>query len=275
MSRVESPKSPCSSAVRRRLTAQIVDQREVGPDRFWLTLESEDWPEGCRAGQFVHVALGDGVHPVLRRPFSVAGLPGAGRFQLLYKRVGEGTAMLAQKKRGDELDVLGPLGRAFEIANGQRAVLLAGGLGLAPLLLLARELATANVETDMIYGVREKKELVLLNEISMSGASLTLVTEDGSVGEKGYVTEVWRKSLDRGAAHYACGPDAFLRAVVAFAHREKLSAQISLEQKMGCGVGVCMACSVDLGGRYARACTEGPVFRVEEFARDPKEESFP
>jgi len=285
-------------------------------------------------GQFVHVRLpGPSLDPLLRRPFSVCLTePGDGTFTLLYQAVGKATRALAALPRGAELDVLGPLGRGFDIpkahvrsrelaakrganagagASPPTIALVAGGLGVAPLIMLSHALSRSGLGFAFIVGARSREFLVGLDMVpaipSESGPSriaqpeagpgragrrleecaagrvagravLRVVTEDGSAGEQGLVTHVFSEVL---ASHnvalaYACGPTEMLREVARIGQAHGVPVQISLEERMACGLGACLGCAVKASqasveaGRpaYLRVCCDGPVFGSEEVDLD-------
>jgi dihydroorotate dehydrogenase electron transfer subunit len=190
---------------------------------------------------------------------------GGGRAELLVKAVGRGTRLLQRTRPGERLSILGPLGRPFPTPEPRRHVLVAGGVGLAPLLMWAEEAAEAGMaaHASLCYGARTAAELVLLDEIRRTGVELILATEDGTAGGRGRVTEVL--PLDERPRVLACGPTPMLQALHAIALRQSLECYLSVEAEMGCGVRVCLGCA--LPGReqpYIYVCSDGPVFRAEE-----------
>lgn len=235
-------------------------------------------PEGFRAtrpGQFVMIQVGDRLEPYLRRAFSVLdlkegrdGLEG----EILAKVVGRGTDLLSRSEPGEILQVLGPLGRGFEPGSSGRVALVAGGVGSAALLLLARELARAETPFDFFYGGRSAVDLARWGDFDAqaraSGGETVLVTEDGSLGQRGLVTEPLEERIEAGTSYeelYACGPMALLARLAEIASRRGVSGQAALETPMGCGFGACLGCAVPHAeGRWALCCKEGPVFRFAE-----------
>ncbi len=240
-----------------RFFMRVTRQRRVGEGLFEL------WGEAPTAactlpGQFVHVRVGDGL---LRRPFSVYRADGAA-IALLYRVVGRGTRWLANVARGDALDVLGPLGTPFAPpAPGERLLLVGGGVGVAPLARFVE--AFGSQGTRAVMGFRSAAQVVGLAPF---GGAVEVVTEDGSAGRAGRVTDgIDLTGVDR---VLTCGPDPMMRAVAAAARAAGVRCQVAVERPMGCGVGVCLACVVPVSGPagdlvYARACHEGPVFDAE------------
>ena len=225
-------------------------------------------------GQFVHVRPADtgGTDPLLRRPFSVSDWePGANRMHLLVRPVGRMSSQLSQLGPGDLLDCMGPLGRGFPLPSGDgRCILVAGGVGAAPLILLARKLAGAGLTPEVFLGAQTEKNLVGTALFASAGAVVSIATDDGSAGEKGLVTDVLARHLPQGegvAAVYSCGPRPMLAEVALMF--SAADAYGSFEEYMACGVGACRGCSIavgDPGGptRYARVCKDGPVFSLKE-----------
>jgi dihydroorotate dehydrogenase electron transfer subunit len=229
-------------------------------------------------GQFFMVGI-PGADVLLRRPFSVCGLPGTfadapeGSVQVLYKVVGRGTALLSSLRPGAALTALGPLGRGFDlgVAPGVRPVLVAGGIGVAPFPALAAALAARGTPSTLVYGARSAGDLPLLDWFRERCDAVTVTTEDGSLSRRGLVTEALGGLLDGAGATriYACGPSPMLRAVAAIARSRGVPCELSLEAHMACGFGVCLGCVVPTRGgeggqpAYERVCVEGPVMPAE------------
>ena len=226
-------------------------------------------------GEFFMIRGDWGLHPVLPRAFSLveSGSTGA----VLVKAVGEGSERLAAMRPGDRLVVFGPLGHGYEIKPAGHSILVAGGVGVAPLLFLARQLSGANARRLFLYGARTRDDLPLADEIA-EVSDLTITTEDGSVGEQGLVTaplERWLadyrssgtkrgdQSADSEPVIYTCGPDPMLEAVAKVAAGFGVSCQVALEAPMACGLGTCKGCAVmSADGSYRYVCHDGPVFEA-------------
>jgi len=234
-----------------------------------LTLEGEVLPS--EPGQF-YMLRGDwGDAPLLPRPFSILeDDPSSGRLRFLIKSVGEGTRRLVDSGPGGRVFGLGPLGRPFPVpdpAPEGPVVLVGGGVGVPPMVYLARRLVAKGTELAFFQGARSREELLLLDEIRRMGIAPELTTEDGSEGAQGLVTEPLSAALEGTVRSVcACGPEGMLRAVADLC-RGKVPCLLSLEARMGCGYGVCLGCvvAVEEGGRrvYRRVCKEGPVFDGE------------
>lgn len=207
-------------------------------------------------GQFVNLAL-DGLF--LRRPISVCDSE-PGSLTLLYKVVGKGTALMAEMKPGERIDVLTGLGRGFnEDMQCSKPLLVGGGIGVAPLYLLARRLLGRGLPVSVILGFNNADEIIYMEEFKALGADVTVATADGSFGVKGFVTDAL-EGRDNDY-FYACGPMPMLRALV---KATDMDGEISLEERMGCGTGICMGCSCHTILGPKRVCKDGPVFNRKE-----------
>ncbi len=192
--------------------------------------------------------------------------------------VGPGTQILSEKKPGEKIDLLGPVGNSFSLpSKDENAVVLAGGMGIAPLLYLINSLLTKKVNPEKItlfFGVKRKDEYLLINEIVSTGIRLHLATEDGSSGYKGMITELFIQELQsrrfkaKRTKFYACGPNPMLKRISEISREFKLDCQVSLENHMPCGIGACMGCVVKTSEGYKRVCKDGPVFDAREVILD-------
>jgi dihydroorotate dehydrogenase electron transfer subunit len=234
--------------------------------------------------QFFMIGI-PGSDVLLRRPFSVCGLPGTfedasgGTAQVLYKVVGRGTALLASLKPGATIDVLGPLGRGFRMpaTETHRPLMVAGGIGSAPFPSLAARLGEAGLDPILIYGARSRADLPLLDWFRSRCGEVDVTTEDGTLGERGVVTAPLKRRIAAIGAErvhvYACGPDPMLRAVARIALAAGARCDLSLEATMACGFGVCLGCVVPTHGGgpdgdegFERVCVEGPVMDAARLA---------
>jgi dihydroorotate dehydrogenase electron transfer subunit len=252
--------SPCAP---RRLSRLLLHRRDsIGSAYHVLTFEA-DAPLAARAGQFAMVrSAAWGQAPLLPRPMSL--LTAGDRPSILIKVVGEGTRRLSHASSGEPFDLLAPLGVPFHACpEGVRPVLVAGGVGVAPLLFLGRDLAKRRPLA--LYGARSAQDLPLDSELA-SVTELRVATEDGSRGTRGRVTVLLERALDELAAArqpakvYTCGPEAMMAAVAALSATRAVPCEVSLETPMACGYGVCLGCPVPraAGRGYLYACTEGP-----------------
>lgn len=251
-----------------RARCEVLASRVLGTYNE-LTLVAPSIASRTRPGQFVSVGVeADGA--VLRRPFSVAGVsqrgPWAGTLDIVFSAVGPGTAWLAGLGKHDMVDVVGPLGRPFPLPKQPVGCLLVGGgYGAAPLLYLARRLTDDDLRVDFALGAASGDRVFNAVEVKRLAATTTFVTEDGSFGERGLVTDVLPELIESTGAGviYGCGPMGMLAEVARIAQERDLPCQVAVEEAMACGVGVCMTCVVPYRRRgevaNVRACVDGPV----------------
>ncbi|RDV81679.1 dihydroorotate dehydrogenase electron transfer subunit [Ammonifex thiophilus] len=250
--------------------AEILSQRRLAPDIYRLELFAPRVAEQAQPGQFLMVRTSISLDPFLRRPLSVNAVDRRrGAVALLYRVVGRGTRLLAERKLGKRLNVVGPLGRGFTVPLSGPVVLVAGGLGIAPLFFLAEVCRQRGNEVILFYGARSQEELVLRRELESLGIKVFWATDDGSLGERGTVVELLKKKgLPPAAPVYAAGPPPMLKALAAALKDMGREAEFSLEERMGCGVGACRGCAVKVReGKdfvYRRVCADGPVFKAGE-----------
>jgi dihydroorotate dehydrogenase electron transfer subunit len=235
-----------------------------------IALHAPRTAPAVRPGQFVHLRVATGADIILRRPFSVHRAHDE-RLEILYQILGTGTLRLAEKRPGDEMDLLGPLGHGWEIPDGAtHALLVAGGLGAAPLGMLAEELAACGVAVAVAQGAPTESRLVARELFERVARRVEIATDDGSAGEHGFVTGPVARLLEseRFDVVYTCGPEAMQRRIVAMAAEAGVPCQVSLERLMGCGIGACLSCVVSTRDGLKRACVDGPVFDSEEVVWD-------
>ncbi|MBU0687683.1 MAG: dihydroorotate dehydrogenase electron transfer subunit [Candidatus Margulisbacteria bacterium] len=252
--------------------AKILDIRELAENHFKITLLSKYISTNATAGQFVNVRISEETSPLLRRPFSIYNSePQKELIEILFDVVGEGTKMLSLKEVNEELDILGPLGTGFEIPTDKKmAILVGGGIGIAPLLFLARALKGKIPAVYVIIGARDKKHLIDKKEFDAAKCQVLTCTDDGSAGKKGLAPDFMlpileeSKSIDKETIIYACGPKPMLKACAEIAEQYKIPAQLSMEEKMACGIGACMGCVIKTKSGYQKVCEDGPVFKAEE-----------
>ncbi len=243
---------------------RVKERRFLKPGIFLLTLEVGDLPRP-RAGQFAMLRSWPGQDPLLARPFSIHDQEGSFWSFLIQVR-GQGTKILSQLRAGDEVDLLGPLGKAFPAPQEKTVYLVAGGMGVAPFYLAAKELLATKHRCLLLYGARSQKDLVRLSAFKRLGLPFKVATEDGSRGHAGLVTDLLEKALEQEPAEvWACGPWPMLQAVAKTGRRFQVPVYLSLEARMACGLGLCLGCAVKRAGEgYLHVCSEGPVVRAEE-----------
>ncbi|MBI4888001.1 MAG: dihydroorotate dehydrogenase electron transfer subunit [Acidobacteria bacterium] len=254
--------------------ARVIANTRLSPDYNVISLAAPAIAAAAAPGQFVMVKLGHGSTPLLRRPFSVFEVLRTGRtvngLTLLSKRIGVTTQMLFDAVEGDVVSCLGPLGRPYAtIDPPAEAWMVAGGVGLAPFATLAEALCARGTSVTLFYGARTGRELFYLDWFRERGVRLVLATEDGSLGDRGRVTQPLERELQAAAGRdlmvYACGPEPMLAAVARVAATYHRASQVSVERVMGCGLGGCYSCVIPVrqdptGRHYVRSCIAGPVF---------------
>jgi len=263
---------------------KVISNHKIKDNYFKLCLDAWDIASIARPGQFVMIGLNWGVfEPLLRRPMSIHYVKNK-EIEILYETLGQGTQILSQKKPGEYLDVLGPLGNGFEISRLDAAsiILVAGGMGVAPLLYLAqklmkRKMQNAKCKTLVLIGAKTKKNILCEKEFKELGCDVKISTDDGTRGFKGRVTELLGQTLadlkSPTSGMYTCGPAAMLKSVASLASKYKIEAWGSLEAHMACGIGACMGCVIGVedenrynkeGFVYQRVCKDGPVFALSQ-----------
>ena len=279
-----------------KMTAVVTGQEQLTEDIFDMRIQAARIAEDAVPGQFVSLYTKDGAR-LLPRPISLCGIDReAGELRMVYRIAGAGTKEFSKLKAGDTIDVLGPLGNGFPVEPGKKAFLIGGGIGIPPMLELAKALAEANARLDgsasaqagaqpdggfpeqdggraglvqSILGYRDS-QMFLKHEFEEFGP-VHVATEDGSAGTKGNVLDAIREQGLSADIIYACGPTPMLRALKAYAAEQGIPCLLSLEEKMACGVGACLACvcqSKDVADHSQvhnkRICKDGPVFRADE-----------
>ncbi|MBP1737610.1 MAG: dihydroorotate oxidase [Oscillospiraceae bacterium] len=244
---------------------EIIAAEPLTPHAYSITLEAGRIAEEARAGQFVHIRCGDGL--LLRRPISICDVNGS-RLRIVFEVRGEGTRWLALRGAGEALDVLGPLGHGFDL-TGEKLLLVGGGIGVPPMLHTAN---CSGGEVHAALGFRSADRAMLISEFQQAAKTVAVASDDGSIGVHGYVDGLVREAAAREngfSAILACGPKPMLRSVAAVAAELQIPCQVSMEERMGCGVGACLVCACKTAdGHYRHACKDGPVFRAEEVCWD-------
>jgi len=265
--------------------AEIVCNRAIAPGVFRMRVRCP--AASCQAlpGQFIMLRVSDQSAPLLRRPFSLCGTDGE-IIEIIYRVAGKGTAIMAAWKEPQEINFVGPLGTGFSIPGDPgTAFLVAGGIGIAPLLLLLQHLGEQHpgAGRKIFMGGKTADDIRLLDDFKPLPADILIATEDGAAGFRGLVTDLFAQQLEKctprelqKADIFSCGPPAMAQVVSAIAARRGISCQLSLEANMACGIGACLGCAVKTRSRagadetdgrtflYQRVCAEGPVFDSSE-----------
>jgi dihydroorotate dehydrogenase electron transfer subunit len=243
---------------------RVISYSRLNPRHFVIELLAPDTLPVILPGQFAQVLVEDSPSTFLRRPFSIHSVDVAkNTFRLLIQIKGEGTRHLSRLQEGDSLNVLYPLGNTFTLPTTKEVLLVGGGCGVAPLLLLAQFLNQNKIHPTILVGFRTKDEVSEIEEYSKYGKVL-ITTDDGSEGEKGLVVDhtiFQRESLEFKKI-YCCGPDAMMKAVAKLARLHRVDCEVSLENTMACGFGVCLCCITPTDKGNERVCVEGPVFNI-------------
>ena len=252
-------------------TVIVVSQKQIGTGIYDLTIQTKEIAAAAKAGQFVSVYSND-ASKLLPRPISLCGIDRkAGTLRLVYRVTGEhtGTEEFSRLQAGDTMKIMGPLGNGFTVEKGRKAFLIGGGIGVPPMLQLAKEMKDAGENFQIVMGYRDAGTF-LLNEFKEQGESF-VATEDGSVGTKGNVLDAIRENHLDADVIYACGPTPMLRALKAYAEEQNMTCYVSMEERMACGIGACLACVCNSTEKDAhsnvknkRICKEGPVFNAKE-----------
>ena len=251
--------------------AGILRTEYRGNNSYLLDISCEPVAREVVPGQFVQVRTGCGTDPFLRRTFSVCDAdPEKGEIKLMIEVKARGTSILCSMKRGEIVNVIGSLGKGFDLHFGGDGpcVLVAGGVGAAPLLFLARELVRkARRQVFFMMGARNSEGLHVIHGLLKKDIIVYTATEDGSSGFYGLVSKMLEENIETisPAAIYTCGPDAMMKEIASIAKDAGIPCQVSLEERMACGIGVCYGCTVQFcDGRMVRTCVDGPVFNADE-----------
>ncbi|MCM3667688.1 dihydroorotate dehydrogenase electron transfer subunit [Mesobacillus maritimus] len=250
----------------------VVSQQQIAESIFELVLSGKIVEEMNEPGRFVHIKVTEGLDPMLRRPISIAAInKRSNEFTIIYRKQGRGTSLLANKKSGETVDILGPLGNGFSVAEaniGETAVLVGGGIGVPPLYELAKQLVAKGVKVISILGFQSQSAVFYEEKFASLGETY-VTTVDGTYGKKGFVTDILGGLVVQPDVIYSCGPTPMLKAIEKGQYAAKVF--LSLEERMGCGIGACFACVCHTkddptGHIYKKVCTDGPVFEAGEVA---------
>lgn len=240
----------------------IQSHREIADNIYEMVLHGEITREMKVPGQFVHIRVSPSTEHVLRRPISIANVDSDKELlTIIYRAEGQGTKKMSALKVGDTLDILTPLGHGYPIEEASHVLLVGGGIGVPPLHELSKHLNRKGIKTTHVLGFNSKKDVFYEDEFNKLGKTY-ITTVDGTHGLKGFVTDQIELLSEKYDFFYACGPKVMLKVLDT---TMEMDGYISLEERMGCGIGVCYACVVPkVDGGYAKICTDGPVFRKGE-----------
>jgi dihydroorotate dehydrogenase electron transfer subunit len=246
----------------KQLQVKTTSIKKVKPGFFLMSLRSRYLAQKARPGQFLHIKV---CSTILRRPLSVHGVSGDNVF-ILFKVKGRGTTILSNYKKGDVLDIIGPLGNGFKISNNKNTshILVAGGIGVAPLLFLAKRLKG---KKEVLLGANNKESLLCESDFRKLKCKVLIATDDGSRGMRGTAISLLPKAINKNKnIHiYACGPEPMFHGINKLIKKKKdIKCQVSFEQFMGCGTGICCGCTIDTKYGYKKVCKDGPVFDMKD-----------
>lgn len=243
---------------------EVLHREELNEEHFILDIKALEPLPMIHPGQFVNVLVENSTDTFLRRPLSIHFVDYDRNVIKLYvKKVGKGTRKLGELKTGDKLNLVFPLGNQYSIPKNSRTLLIGGGCGVAPLLYLAKHLKEAGNEVTTILGVRSAYDAVELNAYKEYGR-IFVTTEDGSMGEKGYPTQHSVLEKEHFDFSFTCGPEPMMKAVAAYSKAKNIPCEVSLENTMACGFGACLCCVTETKEGNKCACTEGPVFNIND-----------
>jgi len=244
---------------------RIIKNTRLNKDFFILELSGNGKIPEMKPGQFVQVRVDGSPGTFLRRPISIHDVNyGQNTFRLLIQVAGKGTETLSKLDKGDFLNVIYPLGNSFSLPHKkQRSLLVGGGCGVAPLLFLGKYLTSNGFTPDVLLGFRTAERIIEFSEYREIGR-VFLTTEDGSQGEKGIITDHPVLSSERYDMIYCCGPDLMMRNIAKYCRKNDINCEVSLENLMGCGIGVCLCCVIDTVRGNLCTCVDGPVFNIND-----------
>lgn len=244
----------------------ILSKKNISKDVYDLTILCPEVAEAAVSGQFVNIKV-EGF--MLRRPISISSInKEKGTLRIIFEVRGSGTEELAKLNAGDMIDIIAPLGgNGFDVNNYKTAVIIGGGIGNPPMLSIAEKFGKSST---VISGFRNASAVILQDDFKNTGAETILCTDDGSAGIKGFVTNALKDVLKNKKPDiiYACGPNVMLKKIIEIAEENDIKCQVSLEERMGCGIGACLVCACrtirDGQEYYAHVCKDGPVFYSKE-----------
>jgi len=257
------------------------------PDIYLMGLSASLIASEAKSGQFIHIKCNTNDNPLLRRPISIHKIDkDKGEIFILFQVKGKGTKILSERETGEYLDVIGPIGNGFKLfSESQKVMIIGGGIGIAPLLAIAEESILKGKEVKVLIGAANKKMILGEKHFETLGVEICIATEDGSYQYKGLVTDLTEKIISEWLPDqiFACGPKPKLQKVAQIAENKNINCQVSLEERMGCGIGACLGCVCKIKTKetddfksnqnqtnytYKRVCVDGPVFNASEVIWD-------
>lgn len=256
------------------IKAKLLKKEELKPGIFKFSVQADEIVNTAKPGNFIEIRVNDDIEPFLRRPISIYNMDKEkGILEFIFQVKGKGTTILAKRNEGECIDIVGPLGfGTFKYSSYENLAIIGGGIGVFPLYELAKNAKNENKNVNTYLGFRNKDLVVLENEFTQVSSQLTITTDDGSYSQKGFAIDFLKKDIEAGKIDsiYACGPLPMLRAVRELALEKNIPCQISLEERMACGLGVCLGCAVKTAKspkeapEYWHVCKAGPVFQAKD-----------
>ena len=258
----------------KQILAELLRKEQIVKDVYKFTIKAEEIVKLARPGNFIEIRVINQTEPFLRRPISIYNLDiEKGILEFIFQVKGKGTQILAQRNIGEKIDIIGPLGYGtFKIGDKTNVAIIGGGIGIFPLYELAKEIKNQEKRVKAYLGFRSKDLVMLENEFTKVTDNLIITTDDGTYGKKGYAIDYLIEDMkkEKYECIYACGPLPMLKSVQEYANKNNIECQISLEEKMGCGLGVCLGCAVKTARsskdspQYFQVCKGGPVFNAKD-----------
>lgn len=254
--------------MKQQIFAKIVKKEKLLEGLYKFSVEAKDIVNAAKPGNFIEIRVNENLDPFLRRPISIYNLDKEnGILEFIFQVKGKGTEILTKKDVGDSIDILGSLGSgSFDFEGCTNIGIIGGGIGIFPLYELAKEAKSSGIKVNTYLGFRNKELVTLEKEFEEVSTKLTITTDDGSYKNSGFAINYLENDIDSIDGIFACGPLPMLKAVKRLAEEKRIKCQISLEEKMGCGLGVCLGCAVKTSAsseenpEYVHVCKEGPVF---------------
>ena len=256
------------------IKAKLLEKEELKPGIFKFSVQADEIVNTARPGNFIEIRVNDDIEPFLRRPISIYNMDKEnGILEFIFQVKGKGTTILAKRNEGELIDIVGPLGfGTFKYSSYENLAIIGGGIGVFPLYELAKSAKNENKNVNTYLGFRNKDLVVLENEFKEVSNQLTITTDDGSYAQKGFAIDFLKKDIEDGKIDsiYACGPLPMLKAIRELAIEKNIPCQISLEERMACGLGVCLGCAVKTAKspketpEYWHVCKAGPVFQAKD-----------
>ena len=258
----------------KQIQAKLIKKQEIIKDIYKFSVKAPEIVETAKPGNFIEIRVNDGIDPFLRRPISIYNLDKEnGILEFIFQVKGKGTEILSKKEEGTDIDIIGPLGNGtFKFEKYKNIAVIGGGIGIFPLYELSKEAKQNDVKVNCYLGFRNKDFVMLEKEFEEATDNLTITTDDGTYKEKGFAIDYLIKDMENEKYEciYACGPLPMLKAVQKYANENNIDCQISLEEKMACGLGVCLGCAVKTAKspkdapEYWHVCKGGPVFQAKD-----------